>query len=149
MQENDSRKKPYIQHHPISTGQSIYRLTLTSAPHPLKRESEDEIPCDSLTKERKIIIPVEDAKEDETPVTTATEEKLERDAVEKQQMRDTLRRLSLYPHVIQRPLCEAVVNGKTMHFQVIGKRGDQIRIKHKREILDVTIDDIQDLKILN
>ena len=132
MQENDSRRNPLIQHPPLSTGQTIFRLAI---------RSEDTT---TSTKEIKPSLQMSRTNEDDSqPVEEAglTE-------MEKQALRDILRRLSLYPHVVQRPMCEAVIKGKKMQFQVIGKRGDQIRIKHKRDILNIMIDDIRDFKII-
>ncbi|MFS8652536.1 MAG: hypothetical protein FWJ66_11580 [Caldibacillus sp.] len=145
MMENESRKKPYIYRPPLSTGQTIYRIELPPS-HTSMAIQEDE--HTSRQKGQKLIIPIDDAQEekDSDSVGTLTSEM---DTEEKQQLRDTLRRLSLYPHLVQRPTCEAIIKGKKMQFQVIGKRGDQIRIKHKREIMDIMIDDIREFKILH
>ncbi len=145
MKENESRKKPYIYRPPLSTGQTIYRIELPTSHTSMAIQEDEHTP---RNKAQKLIIPIEDAQE-EMGADPEGALSSEMDAEEKQQLRDTLRRLSLYPHLVQRPTCEAIIKGKKMQFQVIGKRGDQIRIKHKRDIMDIMIDEIREFKILH
>lgn len=46
------------------------------------------------------------------------------------------------------PLCEASINGRTVRFQLLGKRGDIIKIKTGSTIQDVLIKDLDNFKAL-
>ena len=64
-------------------------------------------------------------------------------------MKRLIKRLALYPNVIERPLCEAIVHGEKMVFEVISKRGNFVRIRNDRKIEVIHIDEISDLKVLD
>lgn len=46
------------------------------------------------------------------------------------------------------PLCEASINGRTVRFQLLGKRGDIVKIKTGSTIQDVPIKDLDHFKAL-
>jgi len=66
-----------------------------------------------------------------------------------EKLKSFIRRLALYPDVISRPVCSAIVEGKKINFHIISKRGDLVRIKYNNRVKDVKIDDIKDFTIIS
>lgn len=59
-----------------------------------------------------------------------------------------IRRLSVFPPVLQRPNCEAIIRGESRIIKVISKRGNQVKIQGNNVTEIVEIDDIEELKVL-
>lgn len=155
MDEREMQKKPaiFIQQPPLPfktyPAQYIYRLSVTPPVVQAEEENSQQSPVKEegrAVKNKKTIIAIEegDGNKEQSVEVQVPEIDEERQSM----LRDTLRRLSLYPHVLQRPFCEAEIHGEKVVFQVIGKRGDLIRIKQKKEIKTVNIDEIKNFKIL-
>lgn len=80
--------------------------------------------------------------ENEKPV------KRKRKKVEKKESsRDIISRLSNHQG-FPKPLCEAIVNGKTLQFHVLGMKGESVKIKRGKHIRFVDLPDIIDAKII-
>ncbi|MFF2455787.1 hypothetical protein [Peribacillus simplex] len=80
--------------------------------------------------------------ENEKPV------KRKRKKVEKKESsRDIISRLSNHQG-FPKPLCEAIVNGKTIQFHVLGMKGESVKIKRGKHIRFVDLPDIIDAKII-
>ncbi|MGG0789828.1 hypothetical protein ABE132_14215 [Peribacillus simplex] len=80
--------------------------------------------------------------ENEKPV------KRKRKKVEKKESsRDIISRLSNHQG-FPKPLCEAIVNGKTIQFHVLGMKGESVKIKRGKHIRFVGLPDIIDAKII-
>ncbi|WHY98808.1 hypothetical protein [Peribacillus simplex] len=80
--------------------------------------------------------------ENEKPV------KRKRKKVEKKESsRDIISRLSNHQG-FPKPLCEAIVNGKTIQFYVLGMKGESVKIKRGNHIRFVGLPDIIDAKII-
>ncbi|WAA08638.1 hypothetical protein [Fervidibacillus albus] len=62
--------------------------------------------------------------------------------------KEMIRRLALYPSVLQRPFCEATVQGEKKRFQVLSKRGNLVRIKTGKSIETYHIGEFEDFQIL-
>jgi hypothetical protein len=67
---------------------------------------------------------------------------------ESENIQKLINRLAIYPYVLERPFCEAMINGKKEIIQIMGKRGKKIRIKRNRKIENVHIHDIEYLNVL-
>lgn len=74
---------------------------------------------------------------------TLNGEKLER----RREIRQLVRRLAFYPNVLERPVCEAKINGDKVWIQILSKRGDQVRIRRNRKIETIHIDEIEELEV--
>ncbi|MFC9596486.1 hypothetical protein ACFY5J_10060 [Peribacillus butanolivorans] len=75
------------------------------------------------------------------------EKKVEDKVEEKESSSEIITRLSKhqgYP----KPLCEAVINGETLKFQVLGMRGESVKIKRGNHIRFVGLPNIIDAKII-
>ncbi|MDQ0217468.1 hypothetical protein ELQ35_06980 [Peribacillus cavernae] len=59
-----------------------------------------------------------------------------------------LTKLARYPSNIPKPICEAIVKGKILSFQVLSKRGDLIKVKAGDAILELDISDIQHFRLV-
>lgn len=59
-----------------------------------------------------------------------------------------LDQLARYPANAQKPLCEAVVKGKILSFQVIGKHDDSIKVKAGSDVFELDISDIQHFRLV-
>ncbi|MFE4811370.1 hypothetical protein ACFQ9Y_09420 [Peribacillus simplex] len=80
--------------------------------------------------------------ENEKPV------KRKRKKVEKKESsRDIISRLSNHQG-FPKPLCEAIVNGKTIQFHVLGMKGESVKIKRGNHIRFVGLPEIIDAKII-
>ena len=64
------------------------------------------------------------------------------------ELRTLITRLARYPNVIERPVCEAVINGKKVNLQVLSKRGDLVKVKVARTIKKIPITEFEQLSIL-
>ncbi|MGG5253250.1 hypothetical protein ACQYAD_07120 [Neobacillus sp. SM06] len=64
------------------------------------------------------------------------------------ELRALITRLARYPNVIERPICEAVLNGKKVNLQVLSKRGDLVKVKVARTIKKIPITEFEQLSIL-
>ncbi|WHY57887.1 hypothetical protein [Peribacillus simplex] len=74
--------------------------------------------------------------------------KRKRKKVEKKESsRDIISRLSNHQG-FPKPLCEAIVNGKTIRFHVLGMKGESVKIKRGNHIRFVGMPDIIDAKII-
>ncbi|MGG4267293.1 hypothetical protein [Peribacillus simplex] len=60
---------------------------------------------------------------------------------------DIISRLSNH-HGFPKPLCEAVINGETLQFHVLGMKGESVKIKRGNDIHFVGLPDIIDAKII-
>jgi hypothetical protein len=78
----------------------------------------------------------------------ATEESLDEEKLERRrEIRQLVRRLAFYPNVLERPVCEAKINGDKVWIQILSKRGDQVRIRRNRKIETIHIDEIEELEV--
>ncbi|MFE0507389.1 hypothetical protein ACWF7H_27155 [Peribacillus butanolivorans] len=93
-------------------------------------------------------LPVQEEKEKETAKVVKKKKKKVEDKVEKKESSsEIITRLSKhqgYP----KPLCEAVINGETLKFQVLGMRGESVKIKRGNHIRFVGLPNIIDAKII-
>ena len=64
------------------------------------------------------------------------------------EFRILITRLARYPNVIERPMCEAVIDGKKIKLQVMSKRGDIVKVKIGRTIKKIALTDFEELSIL-
>ncbi|SNT58354.1 hypothetical protein SAMN05444672_1696 [Bacillus sp. OK838] len=86
--------------------------------------------------------PEQSEQETEKPV------KKKRKKVEKRESSgDIISRLSNHQG-FPKPLCEAVINGETLQFQVLGMKGESVKIKRGNHIRFVGLPDIIDAKII-
>jgi len=65
------------------------------------------------------------------------------------ELKKQIKRLTFLPRVLERPICEAEIEGKKVWFQVLSNRGDYIRIKMNRRTKNINIADIKNFKVLN
>ncbi|KQU17062.1 hypothetical protein ASG65_09135 [Bacillus sp. Leaf13] len=95
-------------------------------------------------------LPVQEEKETAKVVKKKkkkVEKKVEDKVEKKESSSDIITRLSKhqgYP----KPLCEAVINGETLKFQVLGMRGESVKIKRGNHIRFVGLPNIIDAKII-
>lgn len=82
----------------------------------------------------------EGVKDEEESVTSYSERQDE--------IRALITRLARYPSVIEKPVCEAVIDGKKMKIQIISKRGDTIKVMSARTIKKFEISDFEELSII-
>ncbi|MFF2499614.1 hypothetical protein [Peribacillus sp. NPDC058075] len=74
--------------------------------------------------------------------------KRKRKKVEKKDSsRDIISRLSNHQG-FPKPLCEAVINGETLQFHVLGMKGESVKIKRGNHVRFVGLPDIIDAKII-
>ncbi|WP_340373066.1 hypothetical protein [Peribacillus sp. FSL E2-0218] len=79
---------------------------------------------------------------------TVKPEKKKRKKIEKKESsRDIITRLSQHQG-FPKPLCEAVMNGETLRFHVLGIKGESVKIKRGNRIHFVALPDIIDAKII-
>ncbi|MFU2017459.1 hypothetical protein ACM6Q7_20770 [Peribacillus butanolivorans] len=91
-------------------------------------------------------LPVQEEKET-AKVVKKKKKKVEKKVEEKESSSEIITRLSKhqgYP----KPLCEAVINGETLKFQVLGMRGESVKIKRGNHIRFVGLPNIIDAKII-
>ncbi|MDP1418420.1 hypothetical protein Q8G35_08340 [Peribacillus simplex] len=96
--------------------------------------------------------PVEQMEHPEHPGKTEQENakpvKRKRKKVEKKESsRDIISRLSNHQG-FPKPLCEAVINGETLQFHVLGMKGESVKIKRGNHTRFVGLPDIIDAKII-
>ncbi|MED3689048.1 hypothetical protein P4534_09515 [Peribacillus butanolivorans] len=95
-------------------------------------------------------LPVQEEKETAKVVKKKkkrVEKKVEDKVEKKESSSEIITRLSKhqgYP----KPLCEAVINGETLKFQVLGMRGESVKIKRGNHIRFVGLPNIIDAKII-
>ncbi|WAA13080.1 hypothetical protein [Fervidibacillus halotolerans] len=78
------------------------------------------------------------------------DEKDEAKAKEKDSnIKEVIRRLALYPPVLERPICEATIRGERKRFQVLSKRGNFVRIKVDNSIEMYNYKEFYDFQIIN
>ncbi|PJN86814.1 hypothetical protein [Bacillus sp. mrc49] len=98
-------------------------------------------------------IPVQTPPEQTEPPQQAEKEtvkpaKKKRKKIEKKESsRDIITRLSQHQG-FPKPLCEAVMNGETLRFHVLGIKGESVKIKRGNRIHFVALPDIIDAKII-
>ncbi|USK76187.1 spore coat CotO family protein [Peribacillus frigoritolerans] len=106
----------------------------------LRKITEEYVP--EQTPVEKMEYPEQIEQEIEKPV------KRKRKKVEKKESsRDIISRLSNHQG-FPKPLCEAVINGETLRFHVLGMRGESVKIKRGNHIRFVGLQDIIDAKII-
>ncbi|MGG0287065.1 hypothetical protein ABEY41_18460 [Peribacillus butanolivorans] len=91
-------------------------------------------------------LPVQEEKET-AKVVKKKKKKVEKKVEKKESSSEIITRLSKhqgYP----KPLCEAVINGETLKFQVLGMRGESVKIKRGNHIRFVGLPNIIDAKII-
>ncbi|MFB7641088.1 hypothetical protein [Peribacillus butanolivorans] len=95
-------------------------------------------------------LPVQEEKET-AKVVKKKKKKVEKKVEDKEEKKESsseiITRLSKhqgYP----KPLCEAVINGETLKFQVLGMRGESVKIKRGNHIRFVDLPNIIDAKII-
>ncbi|MFD4929350.1 hypothetical protein ACFWMS_10505 [Peribacillus butanolivorans] len=91
-------------------------------------------------------LPVQEEKET-AKVVKKKKKKVEDKVEEKESSSEIITRLSKhqgYP----KPLCEAVINGEMLKFQVLGMRGESVKIKRGNHIRFVGLPNIIDAKII-
>lgn len=67
----------------------------------------------------------------------------------RRKIRQLVKRLAFYPSVLDRPICEAKINGEEVHVQIISKRGNKVKIKKGRRLESIHINEIDELTILS
>ncbi|WP_033829526.1 hypothetical protein [Bacillus andreraoultii] len=67
----------------------------------------------------------------------------------RRKIRQLVKRLAFYPSVLDRPICEAKINGEVVNVQIISKRGNKVRIKKGRKLESIHINEIDELTILS
>ncbi|SIQ89329.1 hypothetical protein SAMN05878482_102466 [Peribacillus simplex] len=106
----------------------------------LRKITEQYVPEQSPVEQMEH--PEQIEQENEKPV------KRKRKKVEKKESsRDIISRLSNHQG-FPKPLCEAIVNGKTIRFHVLGMKGESVKIKRGNHIRFVGMPDIIDAKII-
>ncbi|MFD6441725.1 hypothetical protein ACFWDG_18385 [Peribacillus sp. NPDC060186] len=91
-------------------------------------------------------LPVQEEKET-AKVVKKKKKKVEKKVEKKESSSEIITRLSKhqgYP----KPLCEAVINGETLQFQVLGMRGESVKIKRGNHIRFVGLPNIIDARII-
>lgn len=68
---------------------------------------------------------------------------------QQEEMKALITKLSRYPDVIEKPICEAIIAGKKVRLQVIGMRDDILRAKVGATIKRFAISDIEDLVVVS
>ncbi|MDQ0879963.1 hypothetical protein [Peribacillus sp. V2I11] len=106
----------------------------------LRKITEQYVP--EQTSAEQMEHPEQIEQENEKPV------KRKRKKVEKKDSsRDIISRLSNHQG-FPKPLCEAVINGETLQFHVLGMKGESVKIKRGNHIRFVGLPDISDAKII-
>ncbi|WP_375088232.1 hypothetical protein ACDZ29_16955 [Peribacillus sp. RS7] len=107
----------------------------------IRKITEQYVP-EEQTPVGKLEQPEQAEQEFEKPV------KRKRKKVEKKEStRDIISRLS-NQQGFPKPLCEAVINGETLQFHVLGMKGESVKIKRGNHIRFVGLPDIIDAKII-
>ncbi|WP_062351995.1 hypothetical protein [Bacillus kwashiorkori] len=81
-------------------------------------------------------------------IPTQSEEETSQHQQPTQNLKAIIRRLALYPRVLERPYCQANIHGEKIVFQVLSKRGDNVRLKTKKKIIVCKITDITEFEII-
>lgn len=63
------------------------------------------------------------------------------------EIRNKLTRLARYPNVVERPYCNAIINGKSTTVQILSKRGNEIKVKEGHNITTYLISDFEELVV--
>lgn len=77
------------------------------------------------------------------------ERELTEEEIRQIELKKLIRRLAVFPRVLERPYCEATIHGKKRIVQILSKRGNKVRVKYRNNQIEVyDIGDFDDLKIL-
>lgn len=76
------------------------------------------------------------------------EESTSEESKQRRELKSLITRLSRYPNVIERPVCEAVINGEKLKLQIISKRGETVKVMIARTIRIIDLSEIEELSIL-
>ncbi|MGE7764147.1 hypothetical protein [Peribacillus sp. NPDC096540] len=110
----------------------------------IKKITDEYVPEQEQSSVEQTELPVQEEKEKEAAkVVKKKKKKVEK----KESSSEIITRLSKhqgYP----KPLCEAVIKGETLKFQVLGMRGESVKIKRGNHIRVVGLSDIIDAKII-
>lgn len=111
-------------------------VEIEDVPNEIQEEAENEVSFEQeIEQERET--------EDESMQIDVSEEVDKQDAI-----RALITRLARYPSVIEKPICEAVINGKKVHLQILSKRGETIKVRIARSVKKIEISEIEELSIL-
>ena len=66
----------------------------------------------------------------------------------KKSVRTTVMRLARYPRVVPKPLCELTIQGEKVNAVLESKRGEMVRLQIGDESQIISINDIEDIRIL-
>ena len=66
----------------------------------------------------------------------------------KKSVRTTVMRLARYPRVVPKPLCELTIQGEKVNAILESKRGEMVRLQIGEESQIISINDIEDIRIL-
>ena len=66
----------------------------------------------------------------------------------KKTVRTTVMRLARYPRVVPKPLCELTIQGEKVNAVLESKRGEMVRLQIGDESQIISINDIEDIRIL-
>lgn len=114
----------------------------------IKKITDQYVPEQSSVEQTEL--PLQEEKETAKVVKKKkkkVEKKVEDKVEKKESSSEIITRLSKhqgYP----KPLCEAVINGETLKFQVLGMRGESVKIKRGNHIRFVGLPNIIDAKII-
>ncbi len=112
---------------------------------------------DDLPKENKLQViqetgrnqKIEQEKEALTNVVDEEERELTEEEIRQIELKKLIRRLAVFPRVLERPYCEATIQGKKRIVQILSKRGNKVRVKYRNNQIEAyDIGDFEDLKIL-
>ncbi|KON68185.1 hypothetical protein AKG34_04715 [Peribacillus butanolivorans] len=110
----------------------------------IKKITDQYVPEQSSVEQTEL--PLQEEKET-AKVVKKKKKKVEDKVEKKESSSEIITRLSKhqgYP----KPLCEAVINGETLKFQVLGMRGESVKIKRGNHIRFVGLPNIIDAKII-
>jgi|GEM_PF-4874606 len=116
---------------------------LTKEPSDLTNpvETEKTEPILEETTEMSTNMALESVDEEEEPLSEEEQRRLE--------LKNLIRRLAVFPRVLERPYCEVTILGQKRIAQILSKRGDKVRIKYRNNKIETyDINDIEDVKIL-
>ncbi|MFD4815597.1 hypothetical protein [Peribacillus butanolivorans] len=110
----------------------------------IKKITDQYVPEQSSVEQTEL--PLQEEKET-AKVVKKKKKKVEEKVEKKESSSEIITRLSKhqgYP----KPLCEAVINGEKLKFQVLGMRGESVKIKRGNHIRFVGLPNIIDAKII-
>ena len=78
-----------------------------------------------------------------------SEEEMPEEMEKRKELKNLIRRLAVFPRVLERPYCEAIINGEKRIVQILSKRGNSVRVKYRNNRIETyDIGDFDDLQIL-